>query len=66
MTPGNAAPEKSASLTNDYSDDCVAKGLVAASIRAAMANAAQILNGGTASVSFELRYRVQLPMLDFG
>ncbi len=67
MTPDDAAgPGTSTAQTNDDNDDCMAKDLVAKSIRAAMAKAAQILDGDTARVSFGLRYRVQRSVLHFG
>ena len=59
MTPDDAAgPRASAAQTNDANVDGMAKDVVAKSIRAAMAKAAQILDGDTAGVSFSLRYRV--------
>ena len=58
MTPDDSAgPGTSAAQNSLDNGDLMAEDLAAKSIRAAMAKAAQILDGDTAGVSFSLRFQ---------
>ena len=59
MTPDDAAgPGTSAAQNSLGNGDLMAEDLAAKSIRAAMAKAAQILDGNSSGVSFSLRYQI--------
>ena len=59
MTPDDAAgPGASTAQDSLDNGDVIAESLAAKSIRAAMAKAAQILDGNSSGVSFSLRYQI--------
>ena len=59
MTPDDAAGPGTSTAQNSLdNEESMAEDLAAKSIRAAMAKAAQILDGNSSGVSFSLRYQI--------